>query len=482
MSFIWLADKPNRTREEIARIVHGVSLNRGLDELATVIALMTISVEVGANDKTGQRQWWCPYNAKDPQTKEFIHDSQSDDGHSSGYFQQQSPPGKGAWWGGAFGDREGARKRMTLVDSADMFLHRLADDYGRAAGNANLAGQFAQRVQGSAYPDRYAQRWDEAWTVLRRALSGSTVPPVATPPAQVGWKGDPVWLADVLRAEGVKVVELDGWRERGQGDFADIWGVMCHHTGGNNSPVSEIAFHPTLGLASQIHLAKDGTATLCGVGVANHSGRGSYPGLPTNAANNRLIGIEAVNLPPNGQPHRTSWAPAQYEAYVRICAAIIRRLGYRADRVISHAEWGRVAQGKWDPGSIDMNIFRADVQRQIDSKTIEEDWLNMPSNTEKLDAIYRELTQKLPSRSIYRTPGEGAVDTVAGMVLNNDAMAHQELVERLAVTYGDPDAVKRIFLVANGEGADPKDAWAIAHAREVIDRLPEEFRDNWKDA
>jgi len=481
MSFLWLADKPNRTREEIARIVHGVSLARGLDELATVIALMTISTEVGANDRNGNRQWWCPYNAKDPQTKEFVHDSQSDDGHSSGYFQQQSPPGKGAWWGGAFGDREGARKRMTLVDSADMFLDRLTNDWQRAANNPALAGKFAQDVQRSAYPDRYAEKWGEAWDVLNRALKGTPVPPVTTPPAQVGWKGDPVWLADVLRAEGVKVVELDGWRNRGHGDFGDIWGVMCHHTGGNNSPVSEIAFHPTLGLASQIHLAKDGTATICGVGIAYHAGRGSYPGLPTNDANSRLIGIEAVNLPPKDAPHRTSWPAAQYDAYVRICAAIIRRLGYRADRVISHKEWAGVAQGKWDPGSIDMDIFRTDVAARLGNYQQEEESMaQVPQD--QWDRVYRELTQRHPSRSIYRRPGEGLVDTTAGMVLNVDAMAHQELVERLAIQYGDPDAVKRILLVANGEGADPNDTWAIKHARDVIARIPEEFRDNWKDA
>ena len=47
-------------REQIAREVHSVSLARGLDELATVIALMTISTEVGA-ERHGERHWWCPF-------------------------------------------------------------------------------------------------------------------------------------------------------------------------------------------------------------------------------------------------------------------------------------------------------------------------------------------------------------------------------------------------------------------------------------
>ena len=43
MSFTSFNGHPLHTREEIARTVHAVSLRRGLDELATVIALMTIA-------------------------------------------------------------------------------------------------------------------------------------------------------------------------------------------------------------------------------------------------------------------------------------------------------------------------------------------------------------------------------------------------------------------------------------------------------
>ena len=49
------------------------------------------------------------------------------------------------------------------------------------------------------------------------------------------WTGDPVWLLDVLRAEGVNPVEYPGWRERGHGDFKDIRGVMVHHTGSDTA-------------------------------------------------------------------------------------------------------------------------------------------------------------------------------------------------------------------------------------------------------
>ncbi|MEU0871660.1 peptidoglycan recognition protein family protein [Nocardia brasiliensis] len=173
----------------------------------------------------------------------------------------------------------------------------------------------------------------------------------------MAWTGDPVWIADVLRETGLEVREYPGWRERGEGDFGEIWGVIAHHTGSNppsNNP-AYIAEHPTLGLASQLHLSRAGVYTVCGVGIANHAGYGSYPGLPTNAANGRTIGIEAENNGTEG------WSHPQYDAYVRGVAAILRRLGRTAGHVIGHKEWGGNAQGKWDPGAMDMNKFRADV-------------------------------------------------------------------------------------------------------------------------
>lgn len=176
--------------------------------------------------------------------------------------------------------------------------------------------------------------------------------------------GDPIWLADVLRAEGLQCDILDGAFERGHGDFGNIWGVVMHHTG-DEPPYDAgpwaIANHPTLGLASQLHLGRDGKYTLCGVGIAYHAGTGSWPGLPVNNANAVTIGIEAENNGTEG------WSPKQYDAYIRGVGAILRKLGHDSSHAIGHKEWARV-QGKWDPGGMDMNKARADIQRVIDSK------------------------------------------------------------------------------------------------------------------
>ncbi len=171
---------------------------------------------------------------------------------------------------------------------------------------------------------------------------------------------DPIWLPDVLRAEGLTVREVAGWRDRGHGDFGGIWGVVCHHTGSNNASANSIAFHPDLGLASQLHLSRDGIYTICGVGIAWHAGQGSWPGIQTNNANQVTIGIEAANA-------GRDWPAAQYNAYVRGVAAILRKLGQPASHAIGHKEWGAI-QGKWDPGAIDMNAFRRDVAAAMDRR------------------------------------------------------------------------------------------------------------------
>jgi N-acetyl-anhydromuramyl-L-alanine amidase AmpD len=182
------------------------------------------------------------------------------------------------------------------------------------------------------------------------------------------WTGDPVWLADVLRAEGVKLVEYPGWRDRGHGDFKDIRGVMAHHTGSDNATAASIAAgRPDLpGPLSQLHIARDGTVTVVAVGVAWHAGVGMYPWLPTNMGNWHLIGIECANSGTSPTaPHRKNWPDAQYDALVRSCAAINRRLAQNSSRTIGHKEYAGRAQGKWDPGAINMDILRGDIQARI---------------------------------------------------------------------------------------------------------------------
>lgn len=211
--------------------------------------------------------------------------------------------------------------------------------------------------------------------------------------------GDPLFLPELLRFFGIEVREHPGWRDRGHGDFRKIQGIIVHHTGALTTPVEYIARHPALGLCSQIHLDREGVATICGAGIAYHAGRGEHPGWPTHAANQVSIGIEA-------QSDGTSpWPQAQLDAYHRICAAILWYLGLDAtkDHLLGHKEYSGRAQGKWDPGGIDMDDFRRKVQNMINAAhvvTSRKGAFSMkPDERQSLDDIREQLTGS-------RTPGE----------------------------------------------------------------------------
>jgi len=175
---------------------------------------------------------------------------------------------------------------------------------------------------------------------------------------------DPLWLADVLRAEGLKVIEHDGWRDRGHGDFGDIKGLICHHTAGggvNDWRIVQNGRADLPGPLAQLVVEKDGTFRVIAAGVCWHAGRGRWPGWPTDNANWHTIGIEAVSR--GTAPW--DWTDVQLDAYRRGCAAILRHLHLGADRCVAHREYS--SEGKIDPAGIDMDDFRAEVQTIIDS-------------------------------------------------------------------------------------------------------------------
>lgn len=473
MSFIWKRPSGRlRTPEQVAVEVAEVAAGRGLDDLAAVMALMCIAVE---------SDFWCPANRADPESLNFPYDSIGDDNRSVGYFQQQKGPSGELWWGTT-------ADMMELPVAAGNFFDRLSDDWQSADGNPGLAGEMVADVQRPApqYRRRYSEKWSAAWDLFRRAVGGVERP---VEPAGLSWFGDPLWLPEVLRAEGVTVVEMDGWRDRGHGDFGQIWGVVAHHTGSDNTPASEIAFHPELGLCSQIHLGRNGVATICGAGVAWHAGNGSWPGLPANSANQATIGIEAQNAG-GGSPavpmrHRSCWPDVQYEAYVRCVAAILRHLGHGADRVIAHREWAGKAQGKWDPGQIDMDAFRWDVSRRLNSEVAQQkDEGDVLSNDQDrmLKEIHQLLFTRFPSRSIYRNRGEDArpVWRAIDMIVSDDKFAHEDYVEK-AARRGDLAEVHRIALVAAGEGEDTSED-AVAQAKAALSEIPVEVLQRYKDS
>lgn len=180
--------------------------------------------------------------------------------------------------------------------------------------------------------------------------------------------GDPLWLADVLRAEGLNVIEHDGWRNRGHGDMRDVRGVMGHHTAGGGPNDWVIVQNGRPGLAgplAQLVIEKDGSVRVIAVGVCHHAGNGSgsaWAGKFTADANWHVIGWEAVS---KGTPP-WDWTEPQLVSMRKVTAAILRHLGKGADWFCGHKEYN-LRDGKIDPAGVDMNVFRNDVQWMIDN-------------------------------------------------------------------------------------------------------------------
>ncbi|WP_052230376.1 N-acetylmuramoyl-L-alanine amidase [Streptomyces sp. CT34] len=173
------------------------------------------------------------------------------------------------------------------------------------------------------------------------------------------------WLADVLRKDGLRVQEEDGWQGRGHGEMQDIRGVLLHHTAGpaqgNYPSLARVrdgdASLP--GPLAQLGLARDGTWIVIAAGVAWHAGQGGpWLNVPKDNANPYLIGVEAESV-----GSRFDWTDAQLDAYPRGVAALLRYANLPAERAIGHKEWapGRKVDPAFWPG--DMDGFRDSVRK-----------------------------------------------------------------------------------------------------------------------
>lgn len=174
-------------------------------------------------------------------------------------------------------------------------------------------------------------------------------------------------LIAILRAEGVKISEYPGWRTRERDDetgraFGPVHMILNHHTASRNSR-DIVARDGVPGLPpplAHIHLAKTGVATLCSAGRTNHAGlmaRNAYESFldedathpaPSKASgtvdgNDVSYGIETENLGDG----KDTYTRAQYDAWVRINAAICREYGWSAQSVGCHKETS--VEGKPDP-------------------------------------------------------------------------------------------------------------------------------------
>ncbi|MBP2405108.1 N-acetylmuramoyl-L-alanine amidase [Streptomyces netropsis] len=182
-----------------------------------------------------------------------------------------------------------------------------------------------------------------------------------------------------LRTEGVRVIEVDGWRTHnraGHGAWGPVHGVMIHHTATTGTTKSvKLCWNGHADLPGPLcHgvIADDGTVHLVGHGRTNHAGRGDGDVLRAVIAEKRLppvraadtdgnvhfYGFECVNLGDG----RDTWPEEQLEGIERAAAAICRHHGWTERSVIGHKEW---RLGKIDPKGFSMDAMRARIRDRL---------------------------------------------------------------------------------------------------------------------
>lgn len=169
-----------------------------------------------------------------------------------------------------------------------------------------------------------------------------------------------VWLADAARLTGYPVLEIDGWRGRGHGDFRLLEGVVLHHTA--DGPTGN---YPSLGVVrdgraglrgplANLGLARDGTVLVIADGVGWHAGASSWAGF--RDLNDEFLGIEAES-----RGTVDDWTPAQRDCYPRLVAACLYYLRRGADRAAGHKEVALPRGRKIDPAFWDLARLRTHV-------------------------------------------------------------------------------------------------------------------------
>lgn len=187
-------------------------------------------------------------------------------------------------------------------------------------------------------------------------------------------------MATVLRAAGLKVVEVPGWQSRGYAgqDLKAALGVLWHHTATNRLQFASNNM-PTLGMLANgrsdlpgplcnLGFGRDGTVYVVATGVANHAGAGVLPGIPKDMGNHYLIGIEMESsgvAPWDWTPEQLYWAP-------RLGAALERAylMNLPEDERIQAAHYEYSSQGKIDPAGWPggMDGLRASINKVLNEK------------------------------------------------------------------------------------------------------------------
>ncbi|MDF9716045.1 N-acetylmuramoyl-L-alanine amidase [Nocardioides sp. ChNu-99] len=176
----------------------------------------------------------------------------------------------------------------------------------------------------------------------------------------------PADLPARLTAAGCEVALVGNWRRNKRlGAFRPV-GVLWHHTGGEDDGAAYARWLAHTGRPEndlpaplcQLSIGRDGTVYVLAAGRANHGGKARASGtVAAGDANTLYVGVECHNTGSEG------WSAAQHAAMVKVGVVLARVLGTSAAAQRGHRETS--VTGKWDPGKLDLDAFRAAVARQL---------------------------------------------------------------------------------------------------------------------
>lgn len=168
-------------------------------------------------------------------------------------------------------------------------------------------------------------------------------------------------LADILRAAGLNVTEVDGWKTRAHGPLTAVRGIVCHHTAGpatGDYPSLPIVRDGRPGLPgplAQLGLGRSGTWFTIAAGLSYHAGVVLQPDI---FSNEYAIGVEAegIGIPPTDSGH-IYWPEVQWQSYVRGVRALKEAFNVPTKYVQGHKEVCSPPGRKIDP-NFSMQEFR----------------------------------------------------------------------------------------------------------------------------
>lgn len=288
----------------------------------------------------------------------------------AGYFQQDSSyPNRENPAGNVRGFLDGLDVKRKSPAHGDIW----ANIFWLQQGPNWPSAEHALRVGRIGYLTEIKSQEARATALVKQYWDDDGAPtpvvvPVTNEGSTVPITGDPIWLENVLRkALGDRLVVEPGWKERGVGGtMGVIWGTMIHHTGNVNESVAVIRDGVNQagsgwlqGPLAQILIKADGMVHLVAVGPCNHAGGGNYGTLTDG--NDDAIGVECA------YSGSGPWPQKQIISMRDVAAAISKHLGKSAnDSVCGHKEYAKPQGRKPDPGNMDMNWFRAEVQKDVD--------------------------------------------------------------------------------------------------------------------